>query len=415
MIRKMNQPHHSSLAIRFRRMVDSLMFSSPLFVVLFILTAGIAHASADRSRCEDAASSQAWPAIRLERIATGLSQPVGLVASRDGSGRLFVVEQSGTIRVWGKGGVVDQPFLDLRDRVATGYEMGLLGLALHPQFPQVPRLFVNYTTKTALHGIRTKIAEFRLGKDSHAVDRSTERILLDISQPYPNHKGGHLVFGPDGFLYIGLGDGGSGNDPHDNAQHLNTLLGKMLRIDVNGQQGQLPYRIPPDNPFASNAEARPEIWAYGLRNPWRYSFDAVTGLLYTGDVGQYDREEIDVIRKGGNYGWRRMEGNMCTPGVSASCDQSGLERPIFDYPTRSGHVVIGGHVYRGTSIPGLCGAYLYGDYGSGNIFALRYDGRTVTTQTTLLESHRRITSFGEDEQHELYLVDYQGDILKIIP
>jgi glucose/arabinose dehydrogenase len=389
-----------------------------LFVALIISMAGFAHASAanvDGSLCEEAPSSPPFPAIQLERIATGLSQPVGLIAPRDGSQRLFIVEQSGTIRIWKKGGVISEPLLDLRDRVATGYEMGLLGLALHPEFPNVPRLFVNYTTKTALHGIRTKIAEFRLGKDSNVVDPSTERILLDISQPYPNHKGGHLAFGPDGFLYIGLGDGGSGNDPHDNAQHLNTLLGKMLRIDVNGQQGELPYRIPPDNPFVGDANARPEIWAYGLRNPWRYSFDAVTGQLYVGDVGQYDREEIDVIRRGGNYGWRRMEGSICTPGVNPSCDQRGLEPPIFDYPTRSGHVVIGGYVYRGRSIPALCGGYLYADYGSGNISAFRYDGRTVTAQTTLLESHRHITSFGEDEQHELYLVDYQGDIVKIIP
>jgi glucose/arabinose dehydrogenase len=218
------------------------MFYPQLFVALIISVAGLAHASAanvDGSLCEETTSSPPFPAIRLERIATGLSQPVGLIAPRGGSGRLFIVEQSGTIRIWKKGGVVSEPLLDLRDRVATGYEMGLLGLALHPEFPKVPRLFINYTTKTALHGIRTKIAEFRLGKDSNVVDRATERILLDISQPYPNHKGGHLAFGPDGFLYIGLGDGGSGNDPHDNAQHLNTPLGKMLRIDVNGQQGEL--------------------------------------------------------------------------------------------------------------------------------------------------------------------------------
>ena len=393
------------------------MFYLQLLGALIISMAGLAQASAanvDGSLCEEATSSPPFPAIRLERIATGLSQPVGLIAPRDGSQRLFIVEQSGTIRIWKKGGVVSEPLLDLRDRVTTGYEMGLLGLALHPEFPKVPRLFVNYTTNTSLHGIRTKIAEFRLGKDSNVVDPATERILLDISQPYPNHKGGHLAFGPDGFLYIGLGDGGSGNDPHDNAQHLNTLLGKMLRIDVNGQLGEVPYRIPPDNPFVGDANARPEIWAYGLRNPWRYSFDAVTGQLYVGDVGQYDREEIDVIRKGGNYGWRRMEGGICTPGVNPSCDQRGLEPPIFDYPTRSGHVVIGGYVYRGISIPALCGGYLYADYGSGNISAFRYDGRT-TAQTTLLESHRHITSFGEDERHELYLVDYQGDIVKIIP
>lgn len=178
--------------------------------------------------------------------------------------------------------------------------MGLLRLALHPHFPQVPRLFVNYTTKTASEGIRTKIVEFRLGKDATVVDRASARILLDIPQPYPNHKGGHLAFGPDGFLYIGLGDGGAANDPHDNTQTLTTLLGMMLRIDVDGQQGRLPYCIPSDNPFVDNSHARPEMLAYGLRNPWRYSFDAVTGLLYMGDVGQNDRAEIDVIRKAGN-------------------------------------------------------------------------------------------------------------------
>lgn len=404
------QPSHG-----FEDLVHFRMLLSAFVIVLIAFTTWPAQVGADGTVCEVAASSAAWPAIRLEPIATGLSQPVGLVAPRDGTGRLFIVEQPGSIRIWKNGGLVRQPFLDLRDRVATGYEMGLLGLALHPQFPRVPRVFVNYTTRTASEGIRTKIAEFRLGKDANAVDRASERMLLDIPQPYPNHKGGHLAFGPDGFLYIGLGDGGAGNDPHDNAQHLATVLGKMLRIDVDAQEEPLPYRIPHDNPFVGNAEARPEIWAYGLRNPWRYSFDAVTGLLYTGDVGQNDREEIDVVRKGGNYGWRRMEGSICTPGVNPFCDQSGLERPIFDYPTRSGNVVIGGYVYRGRSIPGLCGAYLFGDYGSGNISALRYDGRTVTAHTTLLESHRRITSFGEDEQHELYVVDHQGDILKILP
>jgi glucose/arabinose dehydrogenase len=397
-------------------MLRVLMLSSSLVMGLIFLPVADTHSRSDQSLCEETGhTSQALPAIGLERIATGLSQPVGLTAPRDGTGRLFIVEQSGMVRTWRRGDVVHPPLLDLRDRVATGYEMGLLGLALHPEFPQVPRLFVNYTTKTVLEGIRTKIAEFTLGKDANVVDRGSERILLDIPQPYPNHKGGHLAFGPDGLLYIGLGDGGSRNDPHDNAQHVDTLLGKMLRIDVNTRQGSLPYGIPPDNPFVGKAAGRPEIWAYGLRNPWRYSFDPSTGLLYAGDVGQNDREEIDVITKGGNYGWRRMEGTICTPGVDPSCDRRGLELPLFDYPTQSGHVVIGGSVYRGTSIPGLCGVYLYADYGSGDIFGFRYDGRTITTPAMLLESHRRITSFGEDERHELYIADHQGDILKIVP
>lgn len=396
--------------------MSSVRILGPSLLLVFVLaTVGVAHSKSEYPLCrEKGQTSQASPAIRLDRIATGLSEPLGLTAPRDGSGRLFIAEQSGTIRIWRKDGVESQPLLDLRDRVATGYEMGLLGLALHPQFPEVPRLFVNYTTKTVLHGIRTKIAEFTLYPDATAVDRASERILLDIAQPYSNHKGGHLAFGPDGLLYIGLGDGGSGNDPHDNAQRLDTLLGKMLRIDVDRQQGSLRYGIPSDNPFVNNTAARPEIWAYGLRNPWRYAFDELTGLLYVGDVGQNTREEIDVVRKGGNYGWRRMEGTVCTPGVNPSCDRGGLEPPIFDYPTSGGHVVIGGYVYRGTSIPDLCGVYLYGDYGSGNIFGLRYDGRMIESHTMLVESHRRIASFGQDERHELYVVDHQGDILRIV-
>ena len=387
-----------------------------LVLVFVVVTAGVAHSKSEDPLCQEKGqTSQALPAIRLERIATGLSEPVGLTAPGDGSGRLFIVEQSGTIRIWRKGSVESQPLLDLRHQVATGYEMGLLGLALHPQFPQVPRLFVNYTTKTASDGIRTKIAQFTLHNDAMVVDRASERILLDIAQPYSNHKGGHLAFGPDGFLYIGLGDGGSGNDPHDNAQRLDTVLVKMLRIDVNKQEGSQLYGIPSDNPFVKNTAARPEIWAYGLRNPWRYAFDGRTGLLYVGDVGQNTREEIDVLRKGGNYGWRRMEGTVCTPAVNPSCDRDGLELPIYDYPTSGGHVVIGGYVYRGTSIPELCGVYLYGDYGSGEIFGLRYDGRMIMPPATLVESHRRIASFGEDERHELYVIDHQGDILRIVP
>lgn len=388
----------------------------PLCSVLFLFTAATAHPNSEYPLCEDD-PSRTVQAVRLERIATGLQQPIGLAAPRDGSGRLLIVEQPGAIRIFENGRMVSQPLLNLRDRVVTGYEMGLLGVAVHPAFPHDPRLFVNYTIKKMLGGIHTIIAEFRLGKNANVVDPAGERILLDIAQPYPNHKGGHLAFGPDGFLYIGLGDGGSRNDPHNNAQHLTTLLGKMLRIDVDTQQGSLPYRIPRDNPFLGKAEARPEIWAYGLRNPWRFSFDALTGLLYAGDVGQNDREEIDVIRKGNNYGWRVMEGTICTPGVNASCDQRGLdlELPILDYPTQGGNVVIGGYVYRGRSIPGLCGMYIYGDYGSGKIFGLRYDGRTVITHTTLFESNRRLTSFGEDDHHELYIIDHQGDIFKLIP
>ena len=365
------------------------------------------------SACRDNPESGSFPRIRLEPIVRGLSEPVGLVSAGDGTGRLFIVEQSGTIRVWERGALRSQPFLDLRDKVVTGYEMGLLGLAFHPHFKENGRLFVNYNSKAG--GLHTVIAEFRVGSDATRADAASERTILEISQPYSNHNGGNLVFGPDGYLYIGLGDGGSGGDPHGNAQSLQTLLGKMLRIDVDKAEGGKGYGIPPDNPFVRQPQTRREIWAYGLRNPWRYSFDALTGLLYVGDVGQNHREEIDVVRKGRNYGWRIMEGTICTPDVNPVCEKSGLELPIHDYPRSEGFVVIGGYVYRGKTFPGLCGVYVYGDYGNGRISGLRYDGRSLTAKETLLETRRPITSFGEDEQHELYVVDHKGDVLKIVP
>jgi glucose/arabinose dehydrogenase len=215
-------------------------------------------------------------------------------------------------------------------------------------------------------------------------------------------------------LYIGLGDGGSGNDPHNNAQDLGSLLGKMLRIDIDRTESSRPYAIPADNPFVGKAGARAEIWAYGLRNPWRYAFDPKTGLLYVGDVGQYDREEIDIVRKGKNYGWRIMEGTLCTPGVNPLCETTGLEPPLWEYPTSGGRVIIGGMVYRGTAIPGLCGTYVFGDYGSGTLVGLRPEGTSGLAHQTLLETHRMITSLGEDAQHELYVVDHEGEVLKIV-
>jgi glucose/arabinose dehydrogenase len=212
-----------------------------------------------------------------------------------------------------------------------------------------------------------------------------------------------------------MGDSGSGNDPHGNGQNLATLLGKMLRIDVDPTNPKAPYAVPPDNPFVNRKGAAPEVWAYGLRNPWRFAFDPVTGWLYAADVGQSAREEIDVIEKGKNYGWNVMEGTLCAPGVNAKCNPSGFQTPILDYPRSEGIAVIGGAVYRGRAVPDLCGVYLYGDYGSGRIWGLRYDGQSVTQQQKLLETGRSLTSFGEDEQHELYVLDHDGEILRIVP
>jgi len=239
--------------------------------------------------------------------------------------------------------------------------------------------------------------------------------VIGFGTPYERrqYKGILLVEDPKGQKVLEIEF--AANDPHDNGQSLSTLLGKMLRIDVLHRDGERPYTIPPDNPFIGRPDARPEIWAYGFRNPWRYSFDSVTGLLYAADVGQYDREEIDVVKKGANYGWRVMEGTICTPAVSKTCERRGFEMPIYDYPTSPHRVVIGGFVYRGSALKGLCGAYVYGDYGDGGIFALRYDGKQVVSHTVLLETDRKISSFGQDRDGELYVVDHDGEVLKLVP
>ncbi|MBI3804010.1 MAG: PQQ-dependent sugar dehydrogenase [Nitrospirae bacterium] len=369
--------------------------------------------SCDHEATSAPKGGSAAPAVRLESIAKGLSQPLGLFPAVDGSGRLFIVEQGGTIRVWEKGAILERPFLDIRDRVTAGGEKGLLGLAFHPKFSENRRLFVNYTSPEG--GLHTVISEFKAGDPLTEADPKRERILLTIPQPFANHNGGNIVFGSDGKLYIGMGDGGAANDPRGNGQNLGALLGKMLRIDVDSQTVGKGYGIPPDNPFVSQSSAAPEVWAYGLRNPWRFSFDPTTGLLYVGDVGQDDREEIDVVHKGGNYGWNVMEGTICTPGVNPVCDKSRFEPPILDYPRSDGITVIGGYVYRGSAIPFLAGAYLYGDFGSGRVWMLRYDGKKVIEQQLLLDTKRRISSFGEDAARELYLVDYAGEVLKFVP
>jgi glucose/arabinose dehydrogenase len=341
--------------------------------------------------------------VRLVPVITGLSQPVGLFHA--GDARLFVVEQEGVIRLWKEGRL--SLFLDIRDRVIAGGEMGLLGLAFHPQFSKNRRLFVNYTAPSPT--LNTVISEFTVGPNGPG----GERILRTIPQPYRNHNGGQIAFGPDGYLYIGMGDGGAANDPQGHGQNPASLLGKMLRVDVDRRSHGRPYGIPSDNPFVGIAGTAPEIWALGLRNPWRFSFDSKTGRLFAGDVGQGAREEIDLIQKGKNYGWNRMEGTICTPDVNPNCDQHGLTLPRFDYPRSQGSVVVGGFVYRGREIPGLYGAYVYGDFGNGRIWALRYDdGRPPQL---ILDTGRNISAFGEDVHGELYVVDYDGVVLRLAP
>ena len=337
------------------------------------------------------ATAPAAAQLRLEPVVDGLERPVFLTHAGDRSGRLFVVEQAGRILILAPGGLLAEPFLDIRARVRTGGERGLLGLAFHPRFARNGRYFVNYTR--ADDGA-TVVAEYRVSADPDR-SRRLERVLLTVPQPFSNHNGGMIAFGPDGFLYIGLGDGGGGGDPGNRAQDPEELLGKILRIDV----GERPYGIPPDNPFVGGG-GRPEIFALGLRNPWRFSFDRGNGRLLAGDVGQGRREEIDRIRRGRNYGWRILEGTLCFQ-PREDCDRTGLEPPLTEYGHRRGRCsVTGGYVYRGRAVPGLAGTYLFGDFCSGEIFGLRRGRRSI-----LLDSELTIASFGEDEAGELYVLD----------
>ncbi len=360
--------------------------------------------------CPPAEASQDFPAVSLEPVvAEGLERPVFVTHAGDGTGRLFIVEQPGRIRVVQDGRLLETPFLDITERVRHAGEQGLLGLAFHPAYKQNGRFFVNYVRASDRSTI---IAEFRV---SAQPDRATptEKILLTVAQPYPNHKGGMVEFGPDGMLYIGLGDGGSAGDPENRAQNREELLGKMLRVDVDHGD---PYAIPADNPF-KGGKGRPEIFATGLRNPWRFSFDPVSGELWVGDVGQNEWEEIDVVRRGDNLGWRVMEGAHCYR-PRFLCAKDGFVAPVFEYAHEHRRCSItGGYVYRGTRIPDLHDAYLYGDYCSGEIFGFRRDHTPAEGQpAVLLNTGKGISSFGLDQAGELYVIDHSGGaVFRLIP
>ena len=349
---------------------------------------------------------------RIDDAFPGLTfkRPVDLQCARDGSDVLYVVEQDGIIRaVHNRHGAASAAvFLDLRSRVnRNGNEMGMLGLAFHPDFKSHPEFFVDYTASRGSQRI-TRVARFALGRAATsgavtAADPTSEQTVIEIDQPYANHNGGQVAFGPDGMLYIALGDGGSAGDPQGNAQNPRALLGKLLRLDVS----KPPYAIPPDNPFASDAEkGRGEIFALGLRNPWRFSFDRVTGELWAGDVGQNTYEEVDRIEKGKNYGWDCREGMHPYQPESEQCDACktarGLVDPVWEYGRSEGICVTGGYVYRGRALPELAGWYVYGDYGSGAVWALHVvNGKAenrLLVHTTLL-----ISSFGVDADGEIYL------------
>jgi glucose/arabinose dehydrogenase len=344
--------------------------------------------------------------LSLEVVAEGLVQPLAVVDPGDDSGRLFVVEQDGLIKILRGARVSSQPFLDLTALTDGGGEQGLLGLAFHPDYASNGRFFVNYTDLAG----DTVVAEYRVSTDPERADSSSAHVLLAIDQPFSNHNGGHVVFGPDGYLYIGMGDGGSGGDPQGNGQRLDTLLGKLLRIDVDARRAGAPYGIPADNPFTDRSDARPEIWAFGLRNPWRFSFDSEAGEFWVGDVGQETFEEIDRVSDqapGLNYGWNVMEGSACFS-PSSDCDQTELVRPITEYTHDDGCSVTGGFVYRGRRWPSLAGGYLFGDYCSGTIWGIDAGVKGPVEPVELLQTDLSISSFGTDAAGELYVTDLSG-------
>ncbi len=337
-------------------------------------------------------------AYSWQLLVSGLERPVDLQA--DGSGRLFIIEKVGRIRILQNGQLVQTPFLDITDRVgSSSNEQGLLGLAFHPNYAQNGRFFVNYTNESG----NTVIARYQVSNDPNIADPTSEVKLLGVNQPFPNHNGGVLAFGPDGYLYAGLGDGGLAGDPFGNAQKTDVLLGKILRLDVDSAE---PYVVPADNPFGN------EIWAYGLRNPWRISFDMATSDLFIGDVGQGDWEEIDYLPAGSsggtNFGWDFREGRHDYEGTAPA----GLTEPVAEYSHQEGGCsVTGGYVYRG-SMPEWNGIYLYGDYCTGYVWGLIKSENGWQSQL-LFETGARITSFGQDEMGELYLVSDAGDVYKL--
>lgn len=335
------------------------------------------------------------------------SAPLDLQSPKDGTNRIFVAEKGGVIKVFSNDETVEAAsvFLDISGKTATESELGLLGFAFHPNYASNGFVYITYTPTNDL----AVVSRFKVStSDINTIDESSETIILRIPQPFTNHNGGQVAFGPDGYLYIASGDGGGAGDPNGNAQNLENLLGKILRIDVNNEDAGLNYAIPADNPFVETENARGEIYAYGLRNPWRFSFDNETNTIWAGDVGQGELEEVVLIEKGGNYGWNMLEGTSCFN--EEDCTVDGTIAPLYEY----GHAnndksITGGYVYRGTEIPALNGYYVYGDFVSGRIWALDGSGNNEL----LVESGLSIASFGIDENNELYICSFDGKIYQL--
>lgn len=357
---------------------------------------------------------QAAPLVGGTPLITGLAHPVSITHAGDDSGRLFLTLQGGQIAIYDSAQLLSTPFLDITPLVSCCGERGLLSVAFHPHYRTNGFFYINYTNTAG----DTVIARYTVSDNPDVADPLSGRVLLTIPQPFSNHNGGQLQFGPDGYLYIGMGDGGGAGDPQNNAQNLGSLLGKLLRLDVDSQ---FPYATPPTNPFVGTAGARPEVWALGLRNPWRFSFDRLTGDLFVGDVGQGSWEEVDFASAssggGQNYGWRRMEGTHCFNPATA-CNNGALTLPILEYNHGEndsvGCAIVGGYRYRGTGIPQLSGMYVYSDFCSGRIWGAIPDSAGNWTATELLDTGTPITTFGEDQTGELYYADYTGTLSRVV-
>lgn len=352
----------------------------------------------------------AQPALELAPVYQGLSQPLYLTHAGDGSGRVFIVQQRGRILVGRDGQLLPTPFLDLDGQLSGDSEQGLLGLAFAPDYASSGRFYVYYTRPDGT----AELARYRVSNQPDRADASSRQVLLSIPQPFANHNGGWIGFGPDGYLYIASGDGGSANDPQNHGQRLDSLLGKLLRLDVSGNAAALP----PDNPFLGQQGRRGEIWAYGLRNPWRASFDRATGDLWIADVGQQGREEVNFqpagSAGGANYGWRTLEGSQC---LQPGCSSAGTVLPVTEYGRALGCSITGGYVYRGSRYPALAGTYVFGDFCSGRIFGLRRTAQGSSAEAFVREeldaTGMPIASFGEDEAGNLYVVSYSGTVYAV--
>jgi glucose/arabinose dehydrogenase len=385
----------------------------PLQTALSLFLAAAASGCGSQFESETPDLPEGPVPVALAVVASGLTFPLDLTAPV-GDPRLFIVEKGGTIRIVQNGALLPAPFLDLSTQVSTGNEQGLLGLAFDPQYATNGRFLVHYTDLAG----DTRVSAFRVSQDPNLADAASELPILGVDQPFPNHNGGQVLFGPDGYLYVMLGDGGSSGDPGNQGQSLADLLGSILRIEPLETGG---YAVPADNPFAGTPDARPEIWSYGLRNPWRVDFDPATGDLYVADVGEQQWEEVSVSTavagagRGVNFGWRVMEGPDCFG--ASSCDQTELQLPVVWYDHGTGCSITGGFVYRGSAIPALQGHYFYSDFCAGFVRSFRLEEGAAVDQFEwpALAPGAGVLSFGRDAAGELYLLGTDGAVYRIVP